>query len=134
MSRLAALCWAAARLHGVSAEGGRSVHPGLSFVDETVTLANGDRVVARRLLEADVGLTFQKTPLDVTKWRIWPKEWPFSLEAFNREDERDDAFFYNETRLVYHIGEPAVRAITHYYKARTHTCLFCRRSHRRQLI
>mmetsp|Transcript_14120 Transcript_14120/g.19839 ORF Transcript_14120/g.19839 Transcript_14120/m.19839 type:complete len:209 (-) Transcript_14120:313-939(-) len=45
----------------------------------------------------------------------WPPEWPFSPEDFARMDEEDDAVFYDAPRLVYHIDDFAVSALTEYY-------------------
>lgn len=48
----------------------------------------------------------------------WPAAWPFADADFRRQDESRDARFYDTPRLVYHIDEYAVRALTAYY-ART---------------
>lgn len=45
----------------------------------------------------------------------WPPEWPYSDEDFARQDETDDAIFYEPSRLVYHIDDFAVAALTDYY-------------------
>jgi len=45
----------------------------------------------------------------------FPPEWPYSEEDFMRQDESDDFLFYEPTRLVYHIDDPAVSALTKYY-------------------
>ena len=45
----------------------------------------------------------------------WPKTWPYTEDDFKRMDESDDAIFYNEPRLVYHIDEPCRNALTQYY-------------------
>lgn len=45
----------------------------------------------------------------------WPDEWPYSPEDFTREDESDDGIFYQSSRLVYHIDDSAVGALTKYY-------------------
>lgn len=45
----------------------------------------------------------------------FPPEWPFSPEDFERQDESDDAVFYDQPRLVYHIDDFAVDALTKYY-------------------
>jgi len=42
-------------------------------------------------------------------------EWPYSPEDFARMDESDDDIFYEQPRLVYHIDDPAVSALTEYY-------------------
>ena len=48
----------------------------------------------------------------------WPAAAPFSENDFKRLDENDDAQFYpaQQPRLVYHIDEGAVAALTNYYK------------------
>ena len=48
----------------------------------------------------------------------WPASAPFSENDFKRLDENDDAQFYpaQQPRLVYHIDEGAVAALTNYYK------------------
>lgn len=48
----------------------------------------------------------------------FPPEWPYSTSDFERQDESDDSIFYDSPRLVYHIDEYAVNALTDYY-ART---------------
>jgi SAM-dependent methyltransferase len=45
----------------------------------------------------------------------WPSEWPYSDEDFRRMDESDDMMFYDQPRLVYHIDDSAVDALTKYY-------------------
>eukprot|EP00798_Chlamydomonas_sp_ICE-L_P010440 gene10440-8392_t len=45
----------------------------------------------------------------------WPEEFPFRDEMFERYDEAPDTEFYSEPRLVYHIDERAVGALTNYY-------------------
>jgi hypothetical protein len=42
----------------------------------------------------------------------WPSEWPYSDVDFARMDESEDTIFYNQPRLVYHIDDPAVSALT----------------------
>jgi len=46
----------------------------------------------------------------------YPAEWPYSDEDFARMDETDDAIFYDQSRLVYHIDDYAVSALTNYYE------------------
>ena len=48
----------------------------------------------------------------------WPAAAPFTENDFKRLDENDDAQFYpaQQPRLVYHIDEGAVAALTAYYK------------------
>jgi len=52
---------------------------------------------------------------DVLKNPKWPDQWPFSAVDFKRMDESDDEIFYGDPRLVYHIDEGAVSALTEYY-------------------
>jgi len=53
---------------------------------------------------------------DILKTPQWPEKWPFSPADFKRQDESDDEDFYSQPRLVYHIDEGAVKALTQYYK------------------
>jgi len=46
----------------------------------------------------------------------WPDEWPYTEQDFQRTDESDDDIFYSSPRLVYHIDDFAVTALTDYYK------------------
>ena len=46
----------------------------------------------------------------------WPEKPPFKPEDFFRADSNDDAWFYTVPKLVYHIDEPAVAALTQYYR------------------
>lgn len=46
----------------------------------------------------------------------WPDQYPFSAEDFARQDESDDAIFYESPRLCYHIDDFAVSALTEYYE------------------
>ena len=60
-----------------------------SFVDDEVELM-GQKVVARRFVEADVGMSFPKRPLhDQLFAREWPEKYPFPPEAFQRQDEQE---------------------------------------------
>lgn len=46
----------------------------------------------------------------------WSAEPAFTKDDFRRLDESDDKNFYTEPRLVYHIDEAAVFALTNYYE------------------
>mmetsp|Transcript_7497 Transcript_7497/g.11257 ORF Transcript_7497/g.11257 Transcript_7497/m.11257 type:complete len:262 (-) Transcript_7497:43-828(-) len=47
----------------------------------------------------------------------FPPEWPYNDAVdFARQDESDDGIFYEPSRLVYHIDDPAVEALTKYYE------------------
>lgn len=45
----------------------------------------------------------------------WPEKWPFYPKDFKRQDESDDVMFYEQPRLVFHIDDYAVQALTKYY-------------------
>lgn len=45
----------------------------------------------------------------------WPSSWPYTDSDFARMDESDDMIFYDQARLVYHIDDPCVAALTTYY-------------------
>ena len=53
---------------------------------------------------------------DILKNPQWPDKWPFQPRDFARQDETIDTNFYNQPRLVYHIDDGAVNALTKYYK------------------
>ena len=53
---------------------------------------------------------------DVLKTPQWPERWPFFPEDFKRQDESEDERFYETPRLVYHIDDDAVSALTGYYR------------------
>jgi ubiquinone/menaquinone biosynthesis C-methylase UbiE len=52
---------------------------------------------------------------DVLKAPQWPKKWPYRPQDFSRQDESSDSQFYDQPRLVYHIDDYAVDALTQYY-------------------
>ena len=54
---------------------------------------------------------------DVLKTPQWPEKWPFYPEDFARQDESEDEEFYGAPRLVYHIDDAAIGALTDYYKS-----------------
>merc|ERR1711871_280520 len=53
---------------------------------------------------------------DVLKNPDWPNKWPYDQRDFSRQDESVDGNFYAQERLVYHIDDHAVAALTKYYK------------------
>lgn len=57
------------------------------------------------------------TPRTISLVKEWPDEPPFTKKDFFRADEGDDEIFYTLPRLVYHIDEAAVAALTQYYRA-----------------
>ena len=52
---------------------------------------------------------------DVLKNPKFPAEWPYSDADFKRMDENDDEVFYEQPRLVTHIDDKAIAALTEYY-------------------
>lgn len=56
------------------------------------------------------------TAADVLKAPQWPEAWPYTPADFRRQDESPDDNFYDTPRLVYHIDEPCVAALTAHYK------------------
>jgi len=57
------------------------------------------------------------TPRKIPLVQQWPEEPWFTPKDFMRADEGDDENFYTLPRLVYHIDEAAVAALTQYYRA-----------------
>ena len=45
----------------------------------------------------------------------WPSEWPYTASDLARMDEEVDTVFYSSPRLVTHIDDPAIMALTNYY-------------------
>mmetsp|Transcript_34623 Transcript_34623/g.82477 ORF Transcript_34623/g.82477 Transcript_34623/m.82477 type:complete len:305 (-) Transcript_34623:858-1772(-) len=52
---------------------------------------------------------------DILKAPKWPEKFPFTDADFRRQDESDDVVFYKEARLVTHIDDKAIEALTEYY-------------------
>jgi len=59
--------------------------------------------------------TMKELAEKVLKQAQYPPEYPFSPADFERQDESDDSIFYDQPRLVYHIDDFAVEALTKYY-------------------
>ena len=71
-------------------------------------------VLVRRLTGDSTPYEFPVRPVSFVK--EWPEKQPFEREDFFRSDENDDGWFYSVPKLVYHIDEPAVAALTQYYR------------------
>lgn len=69
----------------------------------------------KRLTGEKTGLKFAKKEVEIdrTEWAASP---PWSPADFSRIDSTDDSLFYDSPKLVYHIDEGAVSALTDYYK------------------
>lgn len=62
-----------------------------------------------------LALTMKDMVEKVLKNPQWPESWPYTEQDFQRTDESDDRIFYDQPRLVYHIDDAAVKALTNYY-------------------
>jgi SAM-dependent methyltransferase len=45
----------------------------------------------------------------------WPAKWPYSEKDFVRMDESQDDIFYDQPRLVTHIDDPCINALSKFY-------------------
>lgn len=45
-----------------------------------------------------------------------PQQWIYSKDDLSRQDEDDDAVFYQQERMVHHIDEHARSALTNFYR------------------
>jgi SAM-dependent methyltransferase len=89
------------------------------YIDQEVALPGArssiNKVLVRRITGDSTPYAFPAPqPIPLTK--VWPVDPPFTASDFARDDDRDDAQFYSQPRLVYHIDEPAVAALTQYYR------------------
>lgn len=71
-------------------------------------------VLVRRFTGDSTPYSFPVKPVKLVK--EWPETPPFDKEDFFRADQNDDQWFYTVPKLVYHIDEPAVAALTQYYR------------------
>lgn len=71
-------------------------------------------LLVRRITGDATPYSFPVKPVSLVK--EWPKEPPFRPEDFFRADQNDDGWFYAVPKLVYHIDDPAVCALTQYYR------------------
>ena len=71
-------------------------------------------VLVRRFTGDSTPYSFPVTPIRLVQ--EWPETPPFRPEDFFRSDGGTDSNFYTVPRLVYHIDEPAVAALTQYYR------------------
>jgi hypothetical protein len=72
----------------------------------------GSRSAAREQVLFSTAKSLVEKVLENPKW---PPSWPYSDKDFQRMDESDDDIFYESPRLVYHIDDAAVAALTDYY-------------------
>jgi Methyltransferase domain len=68
----------------------------------------------RRITGDGTPYEFPVRPVPLVK--EWPEVAPFQPGDFSRTDQNDDGWFYTVPKLVYHIDEPAVAALTQYYR------------------
>ena len=57
-------------------------------------------------------LTSTASSAQVLQDPVWPANWPFRPEMFDRYDESSDTLFYNAPRFVTHIDDGAIKALT----------------------
>jgi hypothetical protein len=82
----------------------------------TTTQVGGDTLELTRFTGAgDPGWSYPQT--EVPSDSAFPDAWPYTEKDFLRMDEGSDADFYppGQPRLLYHIDEGAVSALTRYY-------------------
>ena len=74
-------------------------------------------ILVRRYTGDNTPYTFPIKPVSLVKeWPTTSPSPPFQPEDFLRADQQDDGSFYAIPRFVYHIDEPAVSALTQYYR------------------
>jgi SAM-dependent methyltransferase len=61
---------------------------------------------------SSIGKSRAELVLDNPKW---PASWPYSEKDFTRMDESRDVIFYDQPRLVTHIDDPCINALTKFY-------------------
>jgi Methyltransferase domain len=73
-------------------------------------------VLVRRYTGDSTPYQFPIRPIKLIK--EWPQtdKPPFKPEDFSRTDPNNDGIFYSFPKFVYHIDEPAVAALTQYYR------------------
>mmetsp|Transcript_1815 Transcript_1815/g.6105 ORF Transcript_1815/g.6105 Transcript_1815/m.6105 type:complete len:299 (+) Transcript_1815:44-940(+) len=88
------------------------------YVEQVVVDASGKQIGTARRLAGVADLSFQEREVTSEAFRReeWPLEPPFVKDDFRRLDESDDGNFYEQPRLVYHVDEGAVAALTKYYE------------------
>ena len=71
------------------------------------------RAVSRRSLSTVMKARISVS--DVLASPKFPEKWPYTPRDFSRQDESTDTAFYAPERLLYHIDDKAVQALTKYY-------------------
>ncbi|GMH43807.1 hypothetical protein BSKO_11741 [Bryopsis sp. KO-2023] len=85
---------------------GRSSFLRLAFLSSVGVLGSGSPLTAQAA---------QKSIEQVLDNPKWPKDFPLKPDDFGRYDESPDTFFYDSPRLVTHIDDGAINALTKYY-------------------
>jgi ubiquinone/menaquinone biosynthesis C-methylase UbiE len=91
------------------------------YINQEIELVpGGPKVAVRRITGDSSPYRFplpRAVPLNNNRTR-WPKDppVPFVPRDFERHDDSPDANFYSEPRFMYYIDEPAVAALTRYYR------------------
>lgn len=86
---------------------------GVSFWTQYMSMAGGSVGVGGNSF---IAFARQKGAVEeILKNAEWPEQFPFKEEDFQRFDESPDSLFYETPRLVRHIDDPAIAALTKYY-------------------
>ena len=87
---------------------------GIAFTVSS-SLPHSPRLTARRRQPTQMRAFSTVKAEEVLAAPQWPDSWPFTAADFGRMDESLDTVFYADSRLVYHIDDGAVGAVTTYY-------------------
>ena len=91
---------------------------GTREVMTTVVLPSGVEVSRRRFTGAgDPGWSYPQRDVSTAVFKPYAASWPYAPADFLRQDEAPDTTFYRAPKLVYHIDEGAVAALSRYYDA-----------------
>lgn len=87
---------------------------GASFLDQIARMASGLFPSSSSSFSSAYARTSSSVE-QVLNNVEWPDKFPLKDEDFQRFDQSPDPLFYSEPRLVTHIDDPAIRALTNYY-------------------
>ncbi|KAI3742104.1 hypothetical protein L1987_59784 [Smallanthus sonchifolius] len=81
---------------------------GVYFWAQFMSMAGANSIIASARTKGAVEQIFENVE--------WLQQFPFKDEDFQRFDESSDLIFYESPRFVTHIDDPAIAALTKYYK------------------
>ena len=70
---------------------------------------------SKRAMSRGLSMAAKIQVKDVLASPKFPEKWPYTPRDFSRQDESTDTAFYAPERLLYHIDDKAVQALTKYY-------------------